>query len=86
MHFLPRADSTEQRPFLRVFPSATHFTAESIGAMRIKCLAQGYNILMLPEFEPSISVSRNRHPNHMTNTLDSTNRAHNKRMVKSDDV
>ena len=41
----------------------THLTAESTEAMRIKCLAQGNNIL-LPGFEPSTSVSRNRHYNH----------------------
>ena len=41
-------------------PPGTHFTAESTEAMRIKCLAQGHNILM-PEFEPSTPVSRNRH-------------------------
>ena len=47
----------------------THFTTESAEAIRIKCLAQGHNILMLPGFEQSASVSRNRHPNHMTNML-----------------
>ena len=36
--------------------------------MRITCLAQGHNIL-LPGFEPSTSVSGNRHSNHMTNML-----------------
>ena len=35
----------------------TNFTAESTEAMRIKCLAQGHNIL-LPGFEPSTSVSK----------------------------
>ena len=38
-------------------PHGTHFTAESTEAMRIKCLAQGNNIL-LPGFEPSTSVSK----------------------------
>ena len=49
-------------------PPGTHFTAESTEAMQIKCLAQGHDILM-PEFAPSASVSRNRHSNHMTNML-----------------
>ena len=38
-------------------PPGTHFTAESTEAMRIKCLAQGNNILLLG-FEPSTSVSK----------------------------
>ena len=46
----------------------THFTAETTEAMRIKCLSQRHNIL-IPGFEPSTSVSRNRHSNHMTNML-----------------
>ena len=50
----------------RVFMSGT---AELIEAIRIKCLVQGHDILMQPGFEPSISVSRNRHSNHMTNML-----------------
>ena len=33
--------------------------------MRIKCLAQGHNILM-PGFEPSTSVSRNQHSKQTT--------------------
>ena len=45
-----------------VSPPGTNFTAESTEAMRIMCLAQGHNILMLPGFEPSTFVSRNRHP------------------------
>ena len=32
--------------FTRLFPSGTHFTAESTEAMQIKYLAQGNNILM----------------------------------------
>ena len=55
--------------FMRLSPPGTHFTAESTEAMQTKCLAQGHNILMLPGFEPSTSVSRNGHPNHMTNIL-----------------
>ena len=51
-----------------VISPGTHFTTESTEAMRIKCLAQGRNILM-PGFEPSTSVSRNQHSNHMTNML-----------------
>ena len=43
---------------------STHFSTET---MRIKCLAQGYNILMQTGFEPSIVVSRNRHLTHMIN-------------------
>ena len=45
-----------------VVPPGTHFTAESTEAMQIKYLAQGNNIL-LPGFEPSTSVTRNRHSN-----------------------
>ena len=41
--------------------SFAHFTAESTEAM------QGHRILMLAGIEPSASVSRNRHSNHMTN-------------------
>ena len=52
----------------RLSPPGEHFTAESTEAMRIKCLAQGHNILM-PGFVPSTSVSRNRHSDHMTNML-----------------
>ena len=47
-------------------PPGNNFTAESTEAMRLKCLAQRHNMLMLPGFEPSTSVSRKRHPNHMT--------------------
>ena len=50
-----------------MYPNGTHFTAESNVAMRIKCLAQGQNILMLPGFKPTTSVSRNIHHDHMTN-------------------
>ena len=49
----------------KAVPPGTHFTAESTEAMRIKCLAQGYNVL-LPGFKTSNSVSRNKHPEHMT--------------------
>ena len=42
--------------------------AESTDAMWIKCLAQGNNILMLG-FEPSTSVTRNRHSSQTTNML-----------------
>ena len=45
-----------------------YYTAESTDAMRIKSFAQEHNILM-PGFEPSTSVSRNRHSNHMSNML-----------------
>ena len=51
-----------------VVPPGTHFTAESTEAMRIKCLAQKRSIL-IPGFQPSTSVSRNQHTNHMTNML-----------------
>ena len=51
-----------------VVPSGTHFTGESTEEMRIKCLAQGHNTL-IPGFEPSTSVSRNRQSNHTTNML-----------------
>ena len=42
---------------MRLSPPGTHLTAESTEAMRMKCLAQGNNIL-LPGFEPSTSVSK----------------------------
>ena len=42
---------------MRLSPPGTHFSAESTEAMRIKCLAQGNNILLLG-FEPSTSVSK----------------------------
>ena len=67
MLFLPKAHSTEQTPFTRALPSSTQLTAESTEAMRIKCLAQGHNIMMLPGFEPSIAVSRNGYLTNMTN-------------------
>ena len=35
--------------------------------MRIKCLAEGHNMLMRPGFEPSIDVSRNQRLSDMTN-------------------
>ena len=53
-------------PFTRLPSSGAHFTAELTEAMWIKCLAQGNNILMAV-FEPSTSVSRNRHSNHTNN-------------------
>ena len=53
---------------MRLSPPDTHFTAETTEATRTKCLAQGHNIVM-PGFELSTSVSRNRHSNHMTNML-----------------
>ena len=37
-YFLRKAHSNEQTPFTAVFPSATHFSAESTEAMWIKCL------------------------------------------------
>ena len=49
---------------MRLSPPGTDFTAESTEVMRIKCLVQGHNMLM-PGFEPSTSVSRNRHSNHI---------------------
>ena len=59
-YFLRKAHGTEHQL------SGTHFTDEYTEAMRIRCLAQGHNILMLSWFEPSTSVSRNRHPNQIT--------------------
>ena len=53
---------------MRLSPPGTHFTADSTEAMRVKCLAQGHNILM-PGYEPSTSVTRNRHSNQTTNML-----------------
>ena len=54
---------------MMVFSSGTHFTAESIEPMQIKCLAQGHNILMQQVFELYIDVFRNRHLIHVTNML-----------------
>ena len=56
-------------PFTWVFPPGTHFTAESTDAMRITFLAEGPNLMIQPGFEPSISVSRNQHLNHIANML-----------------
>ena len=53
---------------MRLSPPGTHFTAELTEAMQIKYLAQGNNILM-PGFEPSTSVTRNRHSNQTTKML-----------------
>ena len=47
-YFLRTAHSIEKSPFMMVFPSGTHFLAESTEAMRIGCLAQGYIMLMQP--------------------------------------
>ena len=55
--------------FTRVFLSGIHFTAELTEALRLETLAQGHNKLLLLEFEPSTSVSKNRHPNKMTNMI-----------------
>ena len=68
-YFLRKAHSTEQTPFTRVSPYGTRLTAESIEAMRLKCLAQGHNALMLPGFKPSITVSTNRRLTDMTNII-----------------
>ena len=65
-YFLGKDRSSEQTPFSRVFTYGTHFTAETTEAMRIKCLAQEHNILMLLGFEPSTSLSISRHLSHMT--------------------
>ena len=43
---------------MRVFPSDARFTAVSVEAMRINCLAHGYHILIQTGFEPSITVSK----------------------------
>ena len=45
---------------------ATLSLDESTESMWIKCL-RSHNILVQPEFEPSIAASRNRHLNHMIN-------------------
>ena len=65
--FLRKAHSTEQTPFIMMFPSGTHFSIESTEAMRIKSPAQGHDILMHLGFGPSSAVSGNRHLTHMTN-------------------
>ena len=54
------AHSTEQAPFMMVFPCGTQWPAESIEVMRIKCPAQGHSMLVLLKIEPTISVPRNR--------------------------
>ena len=64
--FLRKAHSTEHPT--RGCPRLVLISQQSTEAMRIKCLSKGHNILM-PGFEPSTSVSRNRHSNHMTNML-----------------
>ena len=46
------------KPFTKVFPFGAYFSAESTEAMRIWCFVQEHNILMQPEIEPSIFVSR----------------------------
>ena len=66
-YFLWNAHSTEHPS--QECQSNVHFTTESTEVLQIKRLAQGHNILMLPGFEPSTSVSRNRHSNHMSNML-----------------
>ena len=66
-NILRRTHRPEQTPFTGVMLSGTHFTAEWTEAMRIKCLAQGHNILMLPGFEPSIDVLENQLLIHATN-------------------
>ena len=51
-----------------VVPTWYSFHSTVDWRMQIKCLPQGYDIL-IPDFEPSTSVSRNGHSNHMTNML-----------------
>ena len=57
-YFCHRAHGTEQTRFMRVLPAGAHFTAEFAEVLWIKCLAQGYSILVQPGFEPLISVSK----------------------------
>ena len=40
--------------FARVFQSGSHYLTESTEAIQIKCLTQGYNILMQWIIEPSM--------------------------------
>ena len=61
-YFIRRAHSTEQTLFTMAFPSGIQFTAESTEAMPIEFHAQEHNILMQMGIDPSIYVSRNRHP------------------------
>ena len=68
-YFLRKGHNVEQATLTRVFPSGTHFSAELTEAIQIKCHALGHNIQLQPGFEPSITVSRNRHPTRMTNML-----------------
>ena len=55
--------------FLAVLPSGAHLSAETTVAKRIRCLAQGHNILVHPGFEPLIAVSRNLHLFNLINFL-----------------
>ena len=82
MLFPRKAHSTEKTPFTRMSPPGTHFTAVSTEAIRIKCLAQGHNILILPGFQPTISVSTHRHLNHVTNMLLKYNLKKNRKHFK----
>ena len=68
-YFLHKADSLEKTPLTRMFPTGAPFTAESTERVQINYLSQGHNLLMQSGFEPSISLSRNRHLNHMANML-----------------
>ena len=52
-----KAYRTEQTPFTSVFLSGSDFTAESTEAIRMKCLAQGHNILMQWKYYPLFPVS-----------------------------
>ena len=54
--------------FTRLSPPGNQFTAETTEAMGIMCLVRGLNIL-IPGFQPSTSVSRDRHSNNMDNML-----------------
>ena len=68
-YFLLKPHSDKQTLITRVFPSGTHFIAVSTDALRIKYIAQGYNILIQSGFEQSTYVSSNRYLTHMTNML-----------------
>ena len=58
-YFVRRAHSTDQTPNTWVFPSGTHWTAESTETMWANILI-AEPTMMQPRVEPSICISRNR--------------------------
>ena len=56
-YFLRKSHNTEQAVSMMLFPSGSHFTANSTEAMQIECPAEELSILVQPDFKPSINVS-----------------------------